>query len=161
MAGRRPQPTKLRVLRGNPGKRPLPKAEPQPDRAMPEPPAHLGEIALQEWHALAPELHRIGVLTRVDGTALAAHCAAYELWVIARRHVESEGHVHAMENGRQLMSPWVQIGKDAASMMHKFLTEFGLTPASRSRIVAHGIKADDALEQFLARKKDSQQKERP
>ena len=40
MRGRRPKPTRLKLLTGNPGKRPLNDDEPQPQAAIPEcPPA--------------------------------------------------------------------------------------------------------------------------
>ena len=37
MAGRRPTPTKLKLIKGNPGKRALPKDEPTPDPVIPGP----------------------------------------------------------------------------------------------------------------------------
>jgi hypothetical protein len=40
--GRKPKPTKLRILEGNRGKRPLPVGEPEPDPSVPSPPDFLG-----------------------------------------------------------------------------------------------------------------------
>jgi len=48
MAGRRPKPTNLKVLHGNPGKRPLNANEPKPAAEMPSAPDHLGEVAQTE-----------------------------------------------------------------------------------------------------------------
>ena len=69
MSGPPRKPTRLRILEGNPSKRPLPNNEPQPDPTMPECPDWLMADAKEEWHRVAPELHRIGLLTIVDQTA--------------------------------------------------------------------------------------------
>ena len=39
--GRKTTPTKLKLLKGNPGKRGLNKDEPEPDVRLPNPPSHL------------------------------------------------------------------------------------------------------------------------
>jgi phage terminase small subunit len=51
-----PDHPRLRLLKGNPGKRPA-RIPPEPRRAdvSPEPPEKLSEYAKQEWHAVAPE----------------------------------------------------------------------------------------------------------
>lgn len=41
MAGRRPKPTHLKVVTGNPGKRKFNDKEPQPAREIPSPPSHI------------------------------------------------------------------------------------------------------------------------
>ena len=53
MAGRKPKPTKLKLLAGNPGGRPLPENEPQPDPAIPDPPDWMEGEALAEWRRIA------------------------------------------------------------------------------------------------------------
>ena len=69
MAGPPKKPTKLRILEGNPSKRPLPKNEPEPDPTMPECPDWLMDDAKEEWNRVAPELHRIGLRTVGDVAA--------------------------------------------------------------------------------------------
>lgn len=76
MRGRRPKPTALKVLEGNPGKRPLNRREPQPLRSIPTCPAHLSPTAKGEWKRLAGQLHRLGILSQLDRAALAAYCQA-------------------------------------------------------------------------------------
>ncbi|MEO0035368.1 MAG: hypothetical protein RLZZ501_1391, partial [Pseudomonadota bacterium] len=63
MAGRRPTPTHLKLVRGNPGKRPLNEAEPTPARALPSPPAHMSDEAKVAWGRMATLLDQMGVLT--------------------------------------------------------------------------------------------------
>src|SRR5262249_37411259 len=74
MQGRRPKPTHLKLLQGNPGKRPYNANEPKPAPQVPSPPEHLTEVALKEWNRLAELLGRIGLLTAIDRTAFAAYC---------------------------------------------------------------------------------------
>jgi phage terminase small subunit len=51
-------PTALKVVMGNPGKRPLNQLEPKPRLAIPSCPAHLHATAKAEWKRLARQLHQ-------------------------------------------------------------------------------------------------------
>ncbi len=72
MRGRKPVPTALKVVRGNPGKRALNtrEAEPAPPATL-TPPDWLAEDAKREWADKAPMLHRLGLLTEADLDAFA------------------------------------------------------------------------------------------
>src|SRR6185312_15912505 len=63
MRGRRPKPTRLKVLTGNPGKRPLNAAELRPEPAIPECPAELSPVAHRERDRLVGELASLRLLT--------------------------------------------------------------------------------------------------
>jgi phage terminase small subunit len=89
MRGRRPKPTRLKVLTGNPGKRPLNDAGPRPEVAIPHCPEELGETARREWKRLVGELAALKMLTNFDRTALAAYCGAYALWAEATKAFRS------------------------------------------------------------------------
>ena len=143
------QPTNLRILRGNPGKRPLPKAEPKPTPKAPEPPALLKREALEEWHRLAPELERLGLLTVIDGAALAAYCQAYRRWIQAERRVSREGLVLDSKSRYAQAHPAMGIAQRSLQIMRAFMAEFGLTPASRSRISATPPTGPDPFEDYL------------
>ena len=58
--GPKPQPTNLKIIRGNPGKRDLNSNEPQPDMVMPDPPDTLSDEARAQWDVVAPQLHTMG-----------------------------------------------------------------------------------------------------
>ena len=60
MRGRKPKPTSLKIIQGNPGKRPIRGHEPQPPRSQPTCPAHLSPTAKAEWKRLAQSLNKIG-----------------------------------------------------------------------------------------------------
>ena len=54
--------------------------------------------------------------------------------------------------GFPMQSPFLPIRNRALEIMHKFLTEFGMTPAARSRItVTHGTNTEDPAQAYFAR----------
>ncbi len=77
MRGRRPIPTSMKLVTGNPGHRPLNAREPKPANSLPTCPAHLSPTAKAEWKRLAGEMHRLGIVSQLDRVALAAYCQAY------------------------------------------------------------------------------------
>ena len=79
LRGPPPQPTSLRVLYGNPGKRPINGREPQPRTKRPQCPDYLDDAARQEWRRLVPILSRMRVLTEADGIALGSLCQQYAM----------------------------------------------------------------------------------
>ena len=79
MRGRKPLPSNVVKLRGNPGKRRLNNAEPRPAIKAPGCPSCLGEEARKEWKRLAGELAELGLLTTIDRNLLeAADILPYE-----------------------------------------------------------------------------------
>ena len=148
--GRPPKPTQLRVLQGNPGKRPLPKSEPQP-RVVPMPcPRWLLPEAKREWRRVAPELRRLGLATIVDRTALSAYCQAYARWRQAEEILNREGFVFETGTGYLAPRPEVAIAQKSMTLMKGFASEFGFTPASRTRISLPEQKQGDPFAEFLA-----------
>ena len=134
MRGRRPKPTRLKVLTGNPGKRPLNKDEPKPEVVAPECPAELGPVARREWDRLVGELMSLRILTNLDRAALAAYCGAYAMWAEATESIQKYGSMVKSPTGYPVQSPYVSIANRQAEIMMRIASEFGFTPASRSRI---------------------------
>jgi P27 family predicted phage terminase small subunit len=134
MRGRRPKPTRMKVLTGNPGKRPLNESEPNPKVAVPECPTQLGPLARLEWDRLVGELSTLKLLTNLDRAALAAYCGAYALWAEAMEAIQKYGTMVKSPSGYPIQSPYVAIANRQAEIMMRIASEFGFTPASRSRI---------------------------
>ncbi len=134
MRGRRPKPTRIKVLTGNPGKRPLNTDEPNPEPVVPECPPELGPVARQEWDRLSGELGSLKILTALDRAALAAYCNAYGLWAEAIKAIQKYGTMVKSPSGYPIQSPYVSIANRQAEIMMRIASEFGFTPASRSRI---------------------------
>ena len=118
---------------------------------MPELPAHLDDEARAEWARIAPELKRLGLLTRIDRAALALYCVVWSRWVFAEIQINDQGPVvEAPKTKVRMHNPFVSISHRAQTQMLRLLTEFGLTPSARSRIRAIEPPGDDDFEKFLA-----------
>lgn len=163
MRGRKPKPMAQRRLEGNPGKRALPRDVPEPPAAAPEAPEHLNAVARAEWDRIVVELVAIGSLALCDRSALAAYCANYARWVRAEEMIARlSSELVTTPNGAVQINPWVSIANRAMELMHKFGTEFGLTPASRVRLGQqrgsegvlpnYGSPPADDLDRFLAQR---------
>lgn len=89
--GRKPKPTAIKLLEGNPGKRPLNKSEPKPKKGAPKCPAWLLPEAKKEWKRMAEQLELLGLLTAVDMTAFAGYCQSYARWKVAEEFITKHG----------------------------------------------------------------------
>ncbi len=131
--GGKPVPTKLKILRGNPGHRPL-KNEIQVEASTPEPPEHLSKVAKAEWKRITKELESIGLLSQIDMAALAAYCYAYGNWAEATESMKTTGLVIETKQGNLIQNPYLGVANRAIDIMMKCLVEFGMTPSSRTRL---------------------------
>ena len=86
-----PKPTRLRVLEGNPSKRPLYTDEPMPRQRAPDKPDDLSPVASEEWDRIVPELDRLGILSPLDRTMLVVYCEAVEIYTLALAKVRESG----------------------------------------------------------------------
>ena len=136
MQGRKPTPTALKLLRGNPGKRPMNDNEPVFDSAdsVPEPPAGLGVAAASHWVKMAGLLHPQGLLTVADYDALARYCEVYARWAEAQKELSTHGLLVKAQNGFPVQSPYIAISNKCVELLNKIGAEFGLTPSTRTRI---------------------------
>ena len=150
-SGRRPVPTKLKMLRGNPGRRPLNDWEPEPEVKLPKPPEHLSDEAKREWRRAGKLLFAIGLMSALDRAALAGYCTAYARWVEAEEALKTYGVVVKSPSGFPIQSPYLAIANKALEQMRGFLVEFGMTPASRARVHAEPPRQANPLDEFLSR----------
>lgn len=163
MRGRKNKPTALKELEGNPGKRALNEKEPKPDAAIPECPKHLTGEARKEWDRVTHELYDLGILTKIDRGALAAYCQAWLDFVYASGKVDEEGEVittqkldkegNVIGEGGKYLNPWVGIKQSAMDRVVRIGAEFGMTPASRTRIKVETPSEEDEMASFLFGKK--------
>jgi P27 family predicted phage terminase small subunit len=148
--GRKPTPTKLKLLSGNPGHRRLNDREPVAPADVPDCPEYLDDVARGEWHRTVAVLSEMGLASRADRSALAAYCTAYSRWVEAEQQVRRYGTiVKAPNSGFPMKSPYLSIAEAACEQMRKLLVEFGLTPSSRSRIRLGDRGPNSNLDDFL------------
>ncbi|MEQ8154486.1 MAG: phage terminase small subunit P27 family [Clostridiaceae bacterium] len=152
LRGRKPKPTAVKELEGNPGKRALNEFEPKPKKKAPKCPAWLDAEAKKEWRRVAKQLEDLGILTEVDMAAFAGYCEAYARWKEAEEFISKHGTIVKTPSGYWQQVPQVSIAQTYLKIMIKFCEQFGLTPSSRSRIVADKGKQDvnDPMEMLLA-----------
>jgi len=137
-SGRKPKPTALKKAQGNPGKRKLRENEPSPPGArrlrIPTAPAFLGQHGKREWGRLGRILANLGLLTDSDLKSFAAYCAAWDQFVRAELALKRSGDVILLPSGRRVASPYIAIRNRADDRLRSWGSDFGLTPAARSRL---------------------------
>lgn len=139
--GRKAKPAVLKILDGNPGQRPIGK-EPKPSSGAPECPDYLDAEARREWERIVPELDRMGLLSRIDGSALEAHCANYSRAVRAEKEIADVGITVTTENGLK-KNPACTVADSCWRLVRSFLSELGLSPASRAKFGNANAAADE------------------
>lgn len=149
MAGRKPKPTALKELAGNPGRRPLNQREPKPQPKLAPCPAWLTGEGRKEYRRLGRVLVDMGVMTTIDRTSFVMRCEAWGRYVDARAQVAKLGTVVKTANGNLIQNPYLPVMNKALEQVAKFDSEFGLTPSSRSRVQVQAADAGPSLAEIL------------
>ena len=149
--GRKPKPTGIKELEGNPGKRKLNANEPRPEKKAPSCPKWLETEARKEWKRLAKKMEQMGILTEVDMAAFAGYCQAYARWKEAEEFISQHGTIVKTPSGYWQQVPQVSIAQTYLKIMNKTAEQFGLTPSARSRIVADSTsqRGQDEMDDLL------------
>lgn len=147
-----PKPTVLKLLSGNPGKRPLNLADGvNPRVEIPNAPRHLGKEALKEWKRITPLLEELGLISGLDRSALALYCQSVgrltelEMAFNAKVKGHTDGGMDYAEavyqvshgltpNGFAQQSVLFQILRAHREEVNRYLGHFGLSPAARARV---------------------------
>ena len=148
--GRKKKPTKLKVIEGTFRKDRSSESEPFPDVCIPLPPDHLTDTAKKEWERISRELYSLGLLSEIDMAALAGYCQVYGRWADAEAQLKEGSILVKTNSGNIIQSPLVGIANTALKLMHKLLAEFGMTPASRAKVVSN--KQEKGVESKWAKK---------
>lgn len=152
--GPRPEPTVIKMAKGNPGNRPLNKREARPDRTAIEPPEYLSGKSLEKWNHLEPILNPCGLLTQADVETLGRYCTMWEQWCKYLEQCRRGLDVLVLkdDNGKvkymQTSPAASQLNKLAQSML-RIEQEFGMTPSARTGISATDEKKNP-LDEFIA-----------
>lgn len=146
MKGRKPAPTMLKLLRGNPGRRPLNTDEPVPPALDVEPtPWELkDQHARAEWKRIAPGLIACGQVTMADRTLLVAYCLKYGQWL----RLEEEALRHPLivkgAAGNPISNPAVRLANQTLDLLIRAAAELGITPTARTRVARTPAAAPDS-----------------
>lgn len=154
--GPRPQPTALKMLRGNPSHRPINGEEPKPKSGIPRCPSWLDNYAKACWREIVPQLHDMQVLSLIDRQALANYCQVWSRWRKAEEFLQKHGDALPIKdesgNLKYLAQfPQVAIARNLLTILNRYQAEFGLTPSARTRIsVPHQKVRRSGIERFIS-----------
>ena len=134
-------PDFLRVVDGNRGRRPggrgkgsAPKGKPMP------PPVHLTEAAKRAWVAFERVLREMGVFRADYAIPLECACELYGDVVDLQRVIREKGRFYetTARDGAVMIRPHPAAGQlaDVSRRLATYLSEFGLTPAGRAKLLA-------------------------
>jgi P27 family predicted phage terminase small subunit len=129
-------PTALKIARGNPGKRPLRKDEPEFPAGFGEKPSYLSGIASTEWDRVVPTLDQAKLTNPVARAAIEMYCVAYGRWRRAEDKMGDEDMIYDKEHGRWQRNPLLLIANKAQEQCLKCMIEFGMTPSSKTKAAA-------------------------
>ena len=152
MRGRKPTATVLKVLRGNPGKRPLNADEPKPEAlATACPPELIDLAAQQEWARVIVAAIERGQITADDRVFAIAHC---ELWATWRSQlIDAARHPHVVAVGKHqypMPNPSRIMANKTLQLLAKVDAELGFSPTARTRVkVARRQLKDPIKERFF------------
>jgi len=150
--GPAPVPNVLKLINGNPGKRPLNLADGvNPEVAAPSIPKHLSPTAVKEWKRITPELLTLGLLAKIDQAALAMYCQTYgrmvELEMAMKRRIEAKvadgvDYYDAVSRVMEAATPsgflqqsvQAQLLRSLREEVNRYLSLFGLSPSARARV---------------------------
>lgn len=156
MMGRKPKPTALKRLEGNPGKRPLPANEPKHDPLCEACPAELladAEAALEWARVIVPAIRR-GQIGQPHRAMAVAHCAVWSQW---RRQMDDAARnpevVAAGKNKYPIPNPARGMANVSLGRLVQVDAELGLTPASQTKVAVMGQPQDD-IEALLSAEPD-------
>jgi P27 family predicted phage terminase small subunit len=149
--GPKPAPISLKIQSGMRSDR-VNRAAPSPPAVEPEPPAELSALAKGEWDRITPILTRMRVLTEADGAALALYCETFATWTETAKKIARQGYVVLSAAATAKVNPLVAINAQARADMLRLLSEFGLTPSSRSRVSVTSDSEVDPIAEFLRKR---------
>jgi hypothetical protein len=140
-SGRRPAPTALTVLRGNPSRKKLNENEPRPPSGAVVKPAGLSVAGGAVWDELAPVCLAMRTLTVADQRSFATMCelqATFQQAAAGKDGRELFRLEQPDEDTPQMMVVMVdailKLERETAAALRPYYELFGLTPAARARI---------------------------
>lgn len=155
-SGRRKKSNALKGLSGS--RRAKNQGEPTYAPGTPPCPDHVQGVAREEWHRIVSDPELAKVLTVVDGAVLAQYCLLHAdavriaegkqfnefSPVIAEPVLDMDGGMHF----KVKPNPLITMGRQIAQMLKAYLTEFGWTPASRTRVKVSTPDPHDEFDKF-------------
>lgn len=139
-----PKPKNLKLVQGT-----FKKQEEKPcTKSLPDCPPHLSELAKKEWERILPIIERWNLVSELDTASLALYCVSYARWqeaetMLARIAAETGDSLVIMSPSKfPVQNPYLSIANRAMEDCYKYLQQFGLSPAARTRVTAEITQGD-------------------
>lgn len=154
--GRKPTPRHLKLMLGNPGQRTINDDEPTPTRKRPKCPTWLRIEAKHKWRRMVEMLDSCGVLTEIDGDAVARYCQTWARWREAEEFLEGTNcgvYTVTRPDKTRIVRRYPQVGIVTQCMAELSALEakFGMSPADRVKVRKEPGDRADEFEAFVNR----------
>lgn len=147
-SGRNREPTALKLVKGNFDKRFQNKNEPKPRPIVPRQPRWMLPSAKRTWKKLTPILTRMKVLTEADEISLSILCQIHGRCRELEKEITKQGYTtFNMRDGTKPI-PEMAMLREFYKLLRSWMIEFGLTPTSRSKMVAPND-FDDPMKDYI------------
>lgn len=130
--GRKPIPAHLRIVGGNPGKRPLPKKKRHVPTGL-RAPSDLTDTQKKLWKKINRDAP-YQLLKAIDVFALKRYVVALSIYDKAKHAIENSTLVIAYPSGYPGVNPWLGILNKQSDILLRLESEFGFTPSSRTKV---------------------------
>ena len=155
MRGRKPKPTALKLVEGNPGHRPINKREPKGEPISLSPPPELTKAQRVLWRKAIRVAPR-QLLGACDRMLLTVWCVTqdhYSTAVKMQAQIDADNNrpllVESRRDGGLTESPYLRLMHKHAQTLVKVASELGFTPSSRSRLACPQSPKDDAASKLF------------
>lgn len=152
--GPQPKPTESKLLEGTFRKDRAPKNEARPAIEAPPCPEWLDDDARAEWDRIVPQLLSLRLLSQPDLAELVGYCLAFSEVAYCTRFITANGRTVERPGQTPAARPEVAMLYKALEKLRQYASDFGMSPASRSRVEAGppAEKSKDTAKDFLFRK---------
>jgi P27 family predicted phage terminase small subunit len=137
------KPTALKAAEGNRGRRPLNTRELLEGPEAPDCPDWLDDAGKEAWERITTVLFDMGVIGLADEAELSSLCSAISTLKAARKQLdampEDKRLLFRTPNGSIQINPLISIINRQAEIIHRIASEFGMTPASRNKLLTDEV----------------------
>lgn len=125
------KPTNLKILEGNPGKRPLSENEVKPKEILPKCPVWLNKEAKKKFKQLSKILYNLGLLTELDIDMLVMYCQDFSTYKECQINIKENGLFVKDRDNNLRKNPYISILNQVSSRMVTHMSKFGMSPSDR------------------------------
>jgi P27 family predicted phage terminase small subunit len=126
------KPNKLKLVEGNPGKRPI-KKQKKIDANNLKCPIWLCSEAKEEWKIILRILKKLNLISTLDKAVLAMYCQNYARWKQAEEELNNEKLKTLGQRG-PIINPLVKISQSYQTRLKISIEKLGLSPSDRANL---------------------------